>query len=108
VFSASPTGRRILIVDDNEDAADALADLLKAAGHTTRVAHDGLSALKIVDLCVPEIALLDIGLPVMDRYELARRLQELEQFRTLPLVAITGYGQQTDLDRHAAQASMRT
>jgi PAS domain S-box-containing protein len=96
-------GRRVLIVDDNEDAAGLLADLLEAMGHTTRVAHDGPTALRIVESFVPHLAVLDIGLPIMDGYELARRLRE--QVRGgVRLVALTGYGQDADR-RRAAEAS---
>lgn len=92
-------GRRILVVDDNEDAAELLAASLDAMGHRVRVAHDGPSALKIIDEFAPDIALLDIGLPVMDGYELARRLRERIGGRRTRLVAITGYGQAADRQR---------
>jgi CheY-like chemotaxis protein/two-component sensor histidine kinase len=87
--------RRVLIVDDNIDAAELLAASLEALGHTTRVAHDGPSALRAAEEFDPEVALLDIGLPVMDGYELARRLR----VDGLRLVALTGYGQDTDRER---------
>jgi len=93
---------RILIVDDNEDAADLLAEWLAEAGHATRVAYDAPSALKLAGEFNPEIALLDIGLPVMDGYELARRLRE-QKNDGLRLIAITGYGQASDRD-HALDA----
>ena len=89
---------RILIVDDNEDAADLLGESLREFGHVTRVAYDGPSAVQIALEFQPEIALLDIGLPVMDGYELARRLREGHGGR-LQLVAITGYGQPSDRER---------
>jgi CheY-like chemotaxis protein len=85
----------VLLVDDNRDAAEMLAELLRAAGHEVAVAFDGPSALGVAVELQPEVALLDIGLPVMDGYDLARRLKD-----TLPaalrLVAITGYGQEHD------------
>ncbi|HEX2689569.1 MAG TPA: ATP-binding protein [Kofleriaceae bacterium] len=90
---------RVLIVDDNEDAALLLAEAMGALGHETRVAHDGPGALKIVEAFTPEIALLDIGLPVMDGYELGRLLRNSEHLGTLRLVAVTGYGQPNDRRR---------
>jgi CheY-like chemotaxis protein len=95
--SLAPSGRRILVVDDNADAAQLLAETLRAVGHVTRVAHDGPAALRIASEFRPDAALLDIGLPVMDGYELARRLRE--QLGDVQLVAITGYGQAPDKER---------
>jgi PAS domain S-box-containing protein len=97
----SATGKRVLIVDDNADAAEMLSEALEVVGCTTRVAHDGLDALRIAEEFRPEVALLDIGLPVMDGYELARRLHELPAARDAKLIAVTGYGQQKDRDRSA-------
>jgi PAS domain S-box-containing protein len=90
---------RILIVDDNPDAATLLADSLTARGHTTRVAHDGPAALRLADEFLPDVALLDIGLPVMDGYELAHRLRERPPLRHIRLIAVTGYGQADDRRR---------
>ena len=90
------SGRRILIVDDNCDAADLLAEALAVFGFCTRTAYDGPSALTAAGEFAPDIALLDIGLPVMDGYELARRLRESERGRDMRLVAVTGYGQYSD------------
>jgi CheY-like chemotaxis protein len=89
-------GRRILVVDDNEDAAHTLADLLSRLGHTLRVAHDGPSAIRLLDEFTPEVALIDIGLPVMDGYELAAYLRKHPALGNLKLVAVTGYGQAVD------------
>ncbi|HTB76905.1 MAG TPA: ATP-binding protein [Polyangiaceae bacterium] len=91
-----PIPRRVLIVDDNVEAARMLATLLEAFGHSTSVAIDGPSALAVAPAFRPEVALLDIGLPVMDGYELARRLRRMEGFAATRLVAITGYGQASD------------
>jgi CheY-like chemotaxis protein len=97
------TARRVLIVDDNEDAAHMLSDAVAALGHTTEVAHDGPSALEIVEAFQPDVALLDIGLPVMDGYELGRKLRSLTSLPRMRIVAVTGYGQASDQDRsHAA------
>lgn len=91
-------GRRVLVVDDNADAAHALAEVLTHVGHDVAIAHDGPSALALAAQRAPEVALLDIGLPVMDGYELASRLRELVG-DDLMLVAITGYGQESDRER---------
>jgi PAS domain S-box-containing protein len=91
--------RRILVVDDNEDAALMLADLLDAHGHEIRTAFDGPSALRIADEFRPEIAVLDIGLPFMDGYELAQRLRASPSTQGVRLIALTGYGQDSDRAR---------
>ncbi len=96
---AEGTGRRILIVDDNEDGAEALADALLDLGHVVEMAHDGPAALAKIDSFLPEIAILDIGLPVMDGYELARRIREEGRVPGLQLIAVTGYGQARDKAR---------
>ena len=87
---------RVLIVDDNADAADLLAEFLDLLGYTTRTAHDGPSALEIAAKFKPEVALLDIGLPAMDGYELARLLRRRPDLSRVGLVAISGYGQESD------------
>ncbi|HEX4459372.1 MAG TPA: PAS domain-containing protein [Polyangia bacterium] len=92
-------GRRVLIVDDNIDAAELLATALELLGHETRVAHDGPSALKLMESFAPEFAVLDIGLPVMDGYELAQRMRGLPALRGTRIVALTGYGQASDHQR---------
>ena len=107
---ATPTGgsaplpavRRLLVVDDNVDAADALALLLGSMGHEVVVAHDGPTALDAIARDCPEICLLDIGLPGMDGYELARRIRALPQGARPLLVALTGYGQESDRRMAAA------
>jgi CheY-like chemotaxis protein/two-component sensor histidine kinase len=96
-------GRRILVVDDNEDTVETLRDALEELGHAVRTAHDGPSALRAAELFEPDIALVDIGLPVMDGYELARHLRQMKGPPShLHLVAVTGYGQDADKDRAAA------
>lgn len=92
--------RRVLVVDDNRDAANTLADALTELGHDVRVAHDGPSALEIAPAFRPDVALLDIGLPEMDGYELAERLRGLAGVGDdLRLIAITGYGHERDRER---------
>jgi len=95
-------GRHALVVDDNQDAAEGLAALLETFGYTTAVAYDGPAALRAAEEVRPAVALLDIGLPGMDGYELARRLRELPGMERLPLVAVTGYGQDADKQRSKA------
>jgi CheY-like chemotaxis protein len=90
------------VVDDNEDGATMLSEALKATGHETRVAHDAAAALHIAQSFRPDIAFLDIGLPVMDGYELARRLRALPELGGIRLIALTGYGQQSDRERTRA------
>jgi PAS domain S-box-containing protein len=92
--------RRVLVVDDNEDAADMLAEALQAEGHVVQVAHDAAEALSMAFAFGPEIAVLDLGLPVMDGYELAARIRS--DGRALRLIAVTGYGQETDRERSRA------
>jgi len=98
--SDRPLARRILVVDDNVDAARSLARLLtRVYGQEVRVAHDGPTALDLAGEFSPEVILLDIGLPGMDGYEVARRLRNQQAFRRVLLVALTGWGQEDDLAR---------
>jgi CheY-like chemotaxis protein len=93
---------RVLVVDDNVDAATTLGDLVRAQGHDVRLAHDGPAALAAAVEQRPEIIFLDIGLPGMDGYEVARRLRAANA-SPAKLVALTGYGQEADR-RRAAEA----
>jgi CheY-like chemotaxis protein/anti-sigma regulatory factor (Ser/Thr protein kinase) len=90
---------KVLVVDDNRDAAAVLGDALEAAGYVVRIAHDGPSALELAAVLRPDAALLDIGLPVMDGHELGQRLVELMGEPRPKLIALTGYGQDTDRAR---------
>lgn len=94
--------RRVLVVDDNEDAALMMAEYVSALGYATRVVHDGPSALRAAEELVPHVALVDIGLPVMNGYELAKRLRAMAPLAGMRLVAVTGYGQDVDRRRSAA------
>jgi signal transduction histidine kinase len=100
--AASTTGSRILLVDDNEDAATLLADSLRALGHEVMVAHDGPAALAVLGEYHPDVALLDLGLPVMDGFELGDRLRADPALKDMTLIALTGYAQEIDRDRTAA------
>jgi CheY-like chemotaxis protein len=91
------TSRRILVVDDNEDAAWLLAEALRLAGHEVRVCHDGLTALDVAREMQPQVAFLDVGLPGMDGYALCRELVGMPNRPRV--VAVTGYGQASDRER---------
>ncbi len=93
--------KRLLVVDDNVDAAETIARLLRLAGYDAECVYDGPSALEAVERNQPDIVVLDIGLPGMDGYEVGRRLRA--RFERLPLIAVTGYGQDSDR-RRSAQA----
>src|SRR5207248_5714106 len=90
---------RILVVDDNADAADALAFMLRAAGHQVNTANDGLEALSISPAFKPEIVLLDLGMPNLNGYATAHRMREQPWGQDIVLVALTGWGQPKDRDR---------
>ena len=90
------SARRVLVVDDNLDAVESLALLLRLQGHEVRTACDGPTALETAAAFRPEVVLLDIGLPQMDGYEVARRLREQVGLKEALLVAVTGYGQEED------------
>jgi PAS domain S-box-containing protein len=90
---------RVLLVDDNRDSADSLAMLLRLAGHEVQVAYDGAEALAIATGFEPDVAVLDIGLPGMNGLQLAERLRDRTQGRPSRLIAVTGYGQDTDRER---------
>ncbi len=88
--------RRILVVDDNVDSAQCMEMLLKIDGHEVYVAHDGRAAIDTAQMFHPQVVLLDIGLPKMDGYEVARRLREWPEMRKAVLIALTGYGRPED------------
>jgi CheY-like chemotaxis protein len=91
---------RILVVDDNQDAAESLRLLLTHTGAEVSVAHDGPEALETFERCRPHMVLLDIGMPSMDGYEVARRLRASPQQQPRPsIVALTGWGQDEDRKR---------
>ena len=94
-----PPATRILVVDDNRDNAELLEEILRSLGHTTRLAYDGPSALEIARVFRPDIAFLDIGLPVVTGHELAGMLRALPLLQEIRLVAVSGYGQLSDKER---------
>jgi signal transduction histidine kinase/CheY-like chemotaxis protein len=95
---SAPTGLRILLVDDNQAATETLGKLLEFKGHAVRFAHDGRSTLKAAEEFDPHVIMLDIGLPDMSGYDVARLLRQ-ERGHDFALVAITGYGQDDDKSR---------
>ena len=97
---------RLLIVDDNRDAAETLGMYLESAGHEIHLAFDGADALARVAAIRPDACLLDVGLPDMNGYELARRLRELPETRRTEMFAITGYGSKNDRE-HSAHAGIQ-
>lgn len=96
---ASAEGRRILVVDDNADAADGLVLLLSFDGYETRAAYTGLQAINVASTFRPDAVILDIGLPEMNGYEVAQRLRRDPTHQGIALVALTGYGQESDRQR---------
>jgi PAS domain S-box-containing protein len=96
---AAGPARRVLVVDDNVDAAESLALLLRATGHEVRTAYDGPAALREAEALRPEVVLLDVGLPRIDGYEVARRLRQQGGLKSALVVALTGYGQDEDRRR---------
>jgi signal transduction histidine kinase/DNA-binding response OmpR family regulator len=92
----------VLVVDDNVDAAQMVVESLHMLGHEALATYDGPSALGVAPSMRPDIALLDIGLPVMDGYELARRLRDMPELEGVKLIAVTGYGQESDRQRSLA------
>jgi len=88
--------RRVLLVDDSVDAAEAMSMLLETLGHEVRVMHDGPSALAMVDGFAPDVVILDIGLPGMDGFEVARELRTRAVTKSALLIALTGYGADSD------------
>jgi PAS domain S-box-containing protein len=104
VVAAAPSPRplRVLVVDDNRDAADSLKVLLETAHQDVRIAYEGKSALEVAQAFQPELVLLDIGMPQMDGYEVAKRLRSMTFAKRPTLVALTGWGQAADKERASA------
>lgn len=92
-------GVRVLVVEDNVDAAETLADLLRLWGYQVEVVHDGQAAVEVAPGFRPDAVLLDIGLPRMNGYEVARWLRRRSDLGGVLLIAVTGYGQESDRAR---------
>jgi CheY-like chemotaxis protein len=91
--------RRVLVVDDNVDAAESLQTMLAFEGHAAEVAHSGADALGAIERFQPHVVLLDIGMPEMDGYEVARRIRALPYGSRIALYALTGWAQEEDKRR---------
>lgn len=91
--------RRVLVVDDNEDAAESLAALLRIFGHDVRVAFDGEQALEVAPQLKPDLVLLDLGMPRMDGHEVARRMRAAPWGSAMRIFALSGFGDGTDRAR---------
>jgi CheY-like chemotaxis protein len=100
--SSEVYGRRVLVVDDNVDAAESTAAFLRLEGHEVKAVHDGLQALASLKVFDPHVVVLDIGLPGLDGYAVARQLRERGDTSHVLLIALTGYGQKEDRARAAA------
>ena len=98
IYSAAPRPVRVLVADDNRDAADTLQRVLALYGHEVRVAYDGASALRIGQEFRPRVAVLDIAMPGSDGYEVAREMRR-QQGRNVTIVALTGWGHENDRRR---------
>ena len=99
--------RRVLVVEDNVDAAETLQLLLRMSGYDTRAAYSGATALDVAREFKPAVVLLDIGLPGKDGYEVAREMRALPEMESAVLVALTGYGDDADREK-AAEAGFDT
>jgi signal transduction histidine kinase/ActR/RegA family two-component response regulator len=102
VPGVATSGRRVFVVDDNEDGADTMGALLSANGHDVRVFYAAVEALAAADASAPEIAFLDLNMPGMDGFELARRLRDLPSGQQIRLIAVTGMGREADVMRTRA------
>jgi signal transduction histidine kinase len=95
------SARRIVVADDNHDSAEALATLLQLHGHDVRVAHDGVEAIRVAETFMPDVVLLDLGMPKMDGYEAARLTRTRPWGKNVMMIALTGWGQHQDRQRTA-------
>ena len=98
-IDGTPQRFKILVVDDNHDSALSLAMMLSIMGHETRTAHDGESAVTSAEAFLPDVVLLDIGLPKLNGYEVAQRIRENTWGKSMFLIAVTGWGQDEDRQR---------
>ena len=94
--SALPSGITVVVVEDNADSREMLCAMLTHAGLVCRDAADGMAALALIDEVLPDVVILDVGLPIMDGLEVARRIRSNPRYATMRLVALTGYGQVAD------------
>lgn len=99
---SAPKLRRVLVADDNRDAGDTLAMLLRLDGHDVHVAIDGIEAVEMYQRVQPDVVILDIGMPGLSGHEVAQRIRDLRSEPPVVLIALTGWGQKADKDRAAA------
>ena len=99
--SAATPPRRVLVADDNFDASETLALLLRFDGHEVHVANDGLEAIELFERLQPDVAILDIGMPGLSGHEVAQRIRTHDVGHPVTLIALTGWGQKADKDRAA-------
>ena len=97
------TPRRVLLIEDNRDAREMLRLMLELAGHVVYDAADGVRGLELLEAEHPDVAIVDIGLPGLDGYQVARRIREHPNGRAMLLLALTGYGSPSDY-QHSAEA----
>lgn len=95
VNAPEKTGMRVFIVDDNEESAILMAEALEARGHVTATSFDAATTLKFVSGFSPDVILLDIGLPIVNGYELAQKLRQMPELGSARLFAVTGYSQES-------------
>jgi len=100
--AAIPHSLRVLVVDDNEDAAETLGQLLELMGHATRTANDGEAGVAAAGEFLPDVVLMDIGMPKLNGYDAARRIRAEPWGHAMTLVALTGWGQEDDRKKSAA------
>jgi CheY-like chemotaxis protein len=94
---AAAAKRRVLVVDDNFDSGDTLAMLLRIKGHDVSTARDGFEAIRLASEFNPEVILMDVGMPKLNGYDATRQIRELPQGRNIYIVALTGWGQASDI-----------
>jgi CheY-like chemotaxis protein len=99
VHVTKQAGKRILVVDDNSDAAESIAVFMRIEGHEVKTVTDAMQALSCIEVFAPQVAIIDIGLPGMNGYELATSIRANKALRTPVMIALTGYGQAEDFDR---------
>jgi CheY-like chemotaxis protein len=98
-LAAAGPGRRILVVDDNLDGAESMAEMLKILGNEVRTAHDGLEAVELAEGYRPEVILMDVGMPRLNGLDATRRIREQPWGRAMTVIALTGWGQENDRER---------
>jgi CheY-like chemotaxis protein len=103
MFMSEVRMRRVLVADDNEDAGESLAMLLRLDGHEVQVTNNGTDAVSLFDKMQPDVVILDIGMPGLSGYEVAGRIRGRDAGKEAMLIAVTGWGQQADKAR-ASQA----